>query len=485
MPTNQQIQYNKRKQQFLNQNGVKVKVDGSWGPWQESQYKRLTTKNKNYQATPLGFLSYLYDKTLGKGTTYQEIPFSVKGYNGEVKKDTRSKFRRNLDYQMQHNNTPLGYIAQTVAPTAAVSGAMVYGGSSLLRGGKYIKDIITTPFSKQLLVDNIKNTITNPNTYKEIAKSIGSGIAGGTAVNAVSELATGKTWGENMAQSTGMSADLGEWTNPGFGARQYYKYIDGVERRAIETAMRSTTNNPNPLDNIEVGFREMNKGRGGGKQRLFHIGNYILTGTRTGPKGYYNSMLYYKPSNNDSFINIEGKVPYYYSGILGRVRNGDVDMVDASLYNKTLDPKFGLFKVETKDYGPHNEYVKQKYPGRNIQVYKSVWPDIADHQQITNKSNWMSSSQDINSAQMLSGRFGHSNSFVDTGGFILQKGVNKSTNETMMQGQDIWKFNPDEYLNRYTKRFSTINPKNKLTKFGLKMVDKKVDPIITKTGWIY
>ena len=64
------IEKNKRKQQFLNQNGVKVKIDGSWGPWQEQQYRRLTTKNKYYHTTPLGFLSYLYDKTLGNGTTY-------------------------------------------------------------------------------------------------------------------------------------------------------------------------------------------------------------------------------------------------------------------------------------------------------------------------------------------------------------------------------------------------------------------------------
>ena len=38
-------EHNKRKQQFLNQNGVNVKIDGSWGPWQEQQYRKLTTKN--------------------------------------------------------------------------------------------------------------------------------------------------------------------------------------------------------------------------------------------------------------------------------------------------------------------------------------------------------------------------------------------------------------------------------------------------------
>lgn len=37
-------EYNKRKQQFLNQNGIKVKIDGSWGPWQQKQYNKIKSK---------------------------------------------------------------------------------------------------------------------------------------------------------------------------------------------------------------------------------------------------------------------------------------------------------------------------------------------------------------------------------------------------------------------------------------------------------
>ena len=84
---------NKRKQEFLNLNGNKVKVDGSWGPWQEEQYRKLTTKEKHYNTTPLGFLSQLYDKTFGNGTTYQEDPDFVKGYSGKIKQDDRSSIR--------------------------------------------------------------------------------------------------------------------------------------------------------------------------------------------------------------------------------------------------------------------------------------------------------------------------------------------------------------------------------------------------------
>ena len=37
-------EYIKRKQQFLNQNGIKVKIDGSWGSWQQEQYNKIMSK---------------------------------------------------------------------------------------------------------------------------------------------------------------------------------------------------------------------------------------------------------------------------------------------------------------------------------------------------------------------------------------------------------------------------------------------------------
>lgn len=193
------IEKNKRKQQFLNQNGVKVKIDGSWGPWQEQQYRRLTTKNKYYHTTPLGFLSYLYDKTLGNGTTYQEDPAIVKGYSGEIKPDNRSAIRRYLDQQMQDNKTPLGYITQTVLPSAAVAEALVYGGPAIVNG--------------------IRTTVSSPSTILPAAKTLVKegvkGAVGVTVADAASKATTGKTLGEQIAQSTGVSPDFGEFTIPG------------------------------------------------------------------------------------------------------------------------------------------------------------------------------------------------------------------------------------------------------------------------------
>ena len=235
MATKEQIELNKKKQQFLNLNGIKVKVDGSWGPWQQKQYEKLTTKNKHYQTTPLGFLSQLYDRTLGEGTTYQEDPAFVSGYSGEIKQDNRSNARRYLDSQMKNNKTPLGYITQTVLPAAAVSSTIVYGGPALVQG--------------------VKTAVTNPSTVLSALKTFGKetvkGIAGATAVNVASEVTTGKTWGEQVAQSTGVSSGLGEFTNPGFAlghltynlVSQGPKYIfDHLPYKTIYNTNRAVNN---------------------------------------------------------------------------------------------------------------------------------------------------------------------------------------------------------------------------------------------------
>lgn len=101
---------------------------------------------------------------------------------------------------MQDNKTPLGYVTQTVLPSAAVAGALVYGGPAIING--------------------IRTAVSNPSTIlpatKTLVKEGIKGVAGATAVNAASKATTGKTWGEQVAQSTGVSSGLGEFTNPGF-----------------------------------------------------------------------------------------------------------------------------------------------------------------------------------------------------------------------------------------------------------------------------
>lgn len=130
VPTRKELERNKRKQEYLNLNGYNVKVDGSWGPWQERQYVALTTHNKHYPTDILGSLTYLKDK-LTNNTTYQQDPVTVTGTSGTLTEDTRSNAKRWIDSQLSDNQTPLGYTYRTILPAAALATGLVYGGSAL------------------------------------------------------------------------------------------------------------------------------------------------------------------------------------------------------------------------------------------------------------------------------------------------------------------------------------------------------------------
>jgi len=42
------------------------------------------------------------------------------------------------------------------------------------------------------------------------------------------------------------------------------------------------------------------------------------------------------------------------------------DMIDAFLYNKDIDPSFGMRKIAVgKDFGPHAGYIKTKYASKS------------------------------------------------------------------------------------------------------------------------
>lgn len=48
--TKKQGEANKKKQQVLRQAGYNIKIDGSWGPWQEAQYKKILPREKAEKA---------------------------------------------------------------------------------------------------------------------------------------------------------------------------------------------------------------------------------------------------------------------------------------------------------------------------------------------------------------------------------------------------------------------------------------------------
>lgn len=445
----QQKQYEKikaenvAKQKFLNLNGVMVKMDGSWGPWQEQQYQRLTTKDKYYQTTPLGLLSYLYDKTLGSGTTYKVDPLSPY-YNGEIREDDRSATRRYLDQQMKDNKTPLGYLTQTVLPAAAVSSAIVYGGPGLKGIGAAVLNPITRRYAVESLV-------------REGAK----GFAGATAVNLASKATTGKTWGEQVAQSTGVSPEFGEFTNVGVYAPTYLK---NVTKRAVETAMR-TTASEKPIEEIVNGAEHIVTHD---PKRAGAIGTYILTGKRFGNKGYYNSFA--------------PNYTRHYDGFFGAKTEGQGnDLIDAFLYKKPISPEYGVKKLDTKDYGVHTDYVKKHYPDKDIQIYETQPPaDLTTYPE-----------KDISAAPTILGVSSSNKQRIfetstrtgpNVAGYLVEH--SRSLNEDpIYRGQDIWKFNPDDYIKRWGLDDRSI-ALEKLSKFGLKLVDHLGTPVIIRTPWM-
>lgn len=143
VPTKEELERNKRKQEYLNLNGYNVKVDGSWGPWQEEQYRVITTHDKHYPTDMLGALTYLKDK-LTNNTTYQSDPSSVTGSFGTLTEDTRSDAKRWIDSQLSDNQTPLGYTYRTLLPAGAIATGLVYGGSALGGAARAVPSVART-----------------------------------------------------------------------------------------------------------------------------------------------------------------------------------------------------------------------------------------------------------------------------------------------------------------------------------------------------
>lgn len=115
MATRQQIEQNKKKQAFLNANGVKVKIDGSWGPWQQKQYNRIKSTNKN------NFQSYIQDifNNIMIGAAMAENPaiMTASGWNQNKNGKYTQKRTKESD-QLASNLETVGTAAIT-APTLA------------------------------------------------------------------------------------------------------------------------------------------------------------------------------------------------------------------------------------------------------------------------------------------------------------------------------------------------------------------------------
>lgn len=67
---------------------------------------------------------------------------------------------------------------------------------------------------------------------------------------------------------------------------------------------------------------------------------------------------------------------------------------------------------------------------------------------------------------------------VDAAGHLVQEGT--SNGKKVYRAQDIWKFNPDEYK----QKWSSYDLDSKAV-LGLKILDKLGTPVIIRTLWLY
>lgn len=247
-------------------------------------------------------------------------------------------------------------------------------------------------------------------------------------------------------------------------------YYWNVETRAIEAAMR-TGSTANPLSIIGANINDMLKGNAGGKKRLYNIGKYILTGAKTGNKGYYNSFAY-NPSE-------------FYGGFITRrlpklTATTENDIIDAALYGKTIDPAYGMRKVAVgKDFGFHTGHIKEVYPDKlkNIQVYELNTP-IAVPENIVPRL--IGRPQGAPQYDRLFRT--EEGPVIDAGGHIEQFGKAEQIPYGLVKAEDIWAFNPNRYKSKYINRRLGAGDYF-LVNFGLDRVYKHVTPVISKAKW--
>lgn len=164
--------------------------------------------------------------------------------------------------------------------------------------------------------------------------------------------------------------------------------------------------------------------------------------------------------------------PEAYTGFQ-KVAKGN-DMIDAYLYNKTINPSYGVKKINV-DYGSHENYIRKIYPYKDIPVYENTETldfftkkPMQEASNITNKTPWKGANNNLD--------FGDNG--VDAAGHLVQEGT--SNGKKVYRAQDIWKFNPDEYK----QKWSSYDLDSKAVS-GLKILDKLGTPVIVRTPWLY
>lgn len=175
-PTRQQIEENKRKQEFLNQNGIKVKIDGSWGPWQQGWYNKI----KSRQTEPKQ--NWFTRSTIGAAMAENPAIMTASGWQQDKQGDYVQKRTKGSD-QLADNLAVISWMAPTHPGNVVIDQALkrvVFPTTSFL-GSKAVKGA-TQSFNKFTKI-------------RKINKELNKGIKENSIIESYNKVAANKDIG--------------------------------------------------------------------------------------------------------------------------------------------------------------------------------------------------------------------------------------------------------------------------------------------------
>ena len=255
-------------------------------------------------------------------------------------------------------------------------------------------------------------------------------------------------------------------------------------KRALETIMR-TTSAPNPIPETLSGMQKLPW-----KPRI----NYILFGKNPKLRRLFGQPNMHYGDNSwssrtiipytidggkfgsiDAPITLGGNV---YTGLVDNTGNivigkGYGDIIDAYLYGTTIDPKIATLSTNNAGRQFFDNYILRNYPNKNIKSY-TVKGDV-DPKTIMKTSEWEGRSDTF--AEEF--RTNDNKAAINVAGHNYQSGWTDPSSRfpQVQRGFDIWKFNPEEYHNKWNVG------NNYLESRGLELVDKAGTPIIFEQPW--
>lgn len=403
-------------------------------------------------------------------------------YHGYFNSDTHNNVR-------EGGNMAARYVTDIV--TLPFAGKTIWNtGKGLLQGAKGLKALY-----KMWKFNPVHGAYETIRVATPIVTSIYGGIKGTELVDQGMKAFNGKTWGENIQELTGYPSIVAESTNPGaalFGFGGYKladNYLRGVENRAIEMAMR-TTSTANPRYHLKWGLDWMRKHPFSQitRDRI----KYLFTGLK-GKKSYNTLALpNQRPYTGEMELNLDKGTP-----------------VDLAV-GRSTEPHPSIGKLaDDSDLGPLTSYVEESpnYKGRTkiIDVEAAKLPDVhsgnVDLPPITE--------EEIAAGKVIGGE----NSFytskgarINTAGHQIQLRLNPEIGQPEYRRFDIWKFNPEDYWYRWidngeisTKAWNAAtlaekkailkpivnrNWSNRIIDAGLRVVDSRITPYVYRTNWL-